>query len=61
MQKTIEDIVGLDLAKANQYTVGQGLDVWFENYAKLKVRPSSPGATLTITSSPTSATSRYAN
>ncbi len=24
-----------------QYTVGEWLDVWFENYAKLKVRPSS--------------------
>ena len=41
LQKAIEDTAGLDLAKAGQYTVGQWLDVWFENYAKLKVRPSS--------------------
>ena len=31
----------VDIAKADQYTVGQWMDVWFENYAKLKVRPSS--------------------
>ena len=41
LQKAIEDTAGLDLAKAGQYTVGQWLDVWYENYAKLKVRPSS--------------------
>ncbi len=27
--------------KAQQYTVGQWLDIWMENYAKLQVRPSS--------------------
>lgn len=41
LKQAIEDTAGLDLAKADQYTVGQWLDVWFENYAKLKVRPSS--------------------
>ena len=41
LKQAIEDTAGLDLAKAGQYTVGQWLDVWFENYAKLKVRPSS--------------------
>ena len=41
LQKAIEDTAGLDLAKAGQYTVGQWLDVWYENYAKLKVCPSS--------------------
>ena len=41
LQKAIEDTAGLDLSKAGQYTVGQWLDIWFENYAKLKVRPSS--------------------
>ena len=41
LQKAIEDTAGLDLAKVGQYTVGQWLDVWFKNYAKLKVRPSS--------------------
>lgn len=34
-------IIGLDVIKAGQYTLGQWMDVWFENYAKLKVRPSS--------------------
>ena len=24
-----------------KYTVGQWMDVWYENYAKIKVRPSS--------------------
>ena len=41
LKQAIEDTAGLDLAKVGQYTVGQWLDVWFENYAKLKVRPSS--------------------
>ena len=31
----------VDAAKSGKYTVGQWLDVWFENYAKVKVRPSS--------------------
>ena len=31
----------MDALKAAQYTVGQWMDVWFENYAKIKVRPSS--------------------
>ena len=31
----------LDLTKAGQYTLGQWMDVWYENYAKIKVRPSS--------------------
>ena len=30
-----------DIVKAGQYTLGQWMDVWFENYAKLKVRLSS--------------------
>lgn len=29
------------MAKSGQYTVGQWMDVWFENHAKIKVRPSS--------------------
>lgn len=29
------------LAKAESYTVGQWMDVWFEYYAKIKVRASS--------------------
>ena len=39
--RAIEDNKGLDIVKASQYTVGQWMDVWFENYAKIKVRPSS--------------------
>jgi integrase len=30
----------MDIVKARQYTVGQWMDVWYENYAKIKVRPS---------------------
>ena len=37
----MEETKGLDIAKAGQYTVAQWMDVWFENYAKVKVRPSS--------------------
>ena len=31
----------IDTVKAEQYTVGQWMDIWFENWAKVKVRPSS--------------------
>lgn len=31
----------LDFSRAGEYTVGQWMDVWFENCAKIKVRPSS--------------------
>ena len=31
----------MDVVKADQYTVGQWLMLWYENYAKVKVRPSS--------------------
>jgi len=41
LARAIEDNKGLDIVKAGQYTVGQWMDVWFENYAKIKVRPSS--------------------
>lgn len=41
LKRAMEETKGLDIAKAGQYTVGQWMDVWFENYAKLKVRPSS--------------------
>ena len=41
LKKAIEETAGLDVVKAGQYTLGQWMDVWFENYAKLKVRPSS--------------------
>lgn len=41
LARAIEDNKGLDIVKAGQYTVGQWMDVWFENYAKIKIRPSS--------------------
>ena len=41
LRRAMEDTRGLDIAKAGQYTVGQWLDIWFDNYAKLKIRPSS--------------------
>ena len=41
LARAIEDNKGLDIVKAGQYTVGQWMDVWYENYSKIKVRPSS--------------------
>ena len=41
LKAAIEEAKGLDAAKAGQYTVGQWMEVWFEHYAKVKVRPSS--------------------
>lgn len=41
LAKAIEESKGLDVAKSGQYTVGQWMDIWFENYAKIRVRPSS--------------------
>ena len=41
LRKAIEEIKGLDVAKAGQYTLGQWMEVWFENVAQVKVRPSS--------------------
>lgn len=36
-----EECRKVDVVKADQYTVGQWLMLWYENYAKVKVRPSS--------------------
>ena len=41
LKKAIEEAKSLDVAKAESYTVGQWMDVWYEYYAKIKVRPSS--------------------
>ena len=41
LKQAIEEAKGLDAGKAGRYTLGQWMDVWFENYAKVKVRPSS--------------------
>ena len=41
LKQAIEKAKGLDAAKVGRYTVGQWMEVWFEHYAKVKVRPSS--------------------
>ncbi len=41
LKAAIKENTLVDVVKNDQYTVGQWLDIWFENYAKLKVRPSS--------------------
>ena len=41
LKQAIENSSQLDFTKTGKYTVGQWMDVWFENYAQLKVRPSS--------------------
>ena len=41
LKQAIEEAKGLDAAKVGRYTVGQWMEVWFEHYAKVKVRPSS--------------------
>lgn len=41
LKTAIENSKDIDFIKSGEYTVGQWMDVWFENCAKLKVRPSS--------------------
>ena len=41
LKAAIEETKNLDVTKAGKYTVGAWMDEWFENYAKVKVRPSS--------------------
>ena len=41
LKQAIEEAKQVDPVKAKQYTVGEWMDVGFENYAKVKVRPSS--------------------
>ena len=41
LKTAIEESSSLDPAKAGQYTVGQWLDTWLEDYAKLSICPSS--------------------
>ena len=41
LKAAIESSADIDVMKAEQYTTGQWMDVWFENCAKIKVRPSS--------------------
>ena len=40
LKKAIEENVGIDYGKAKTYTLGSWLEVWMENYAKVKLRPS---------------------
>ena len=40
LKKAIEENVGIDYGRARTYTVGTWLEVWMENYAKVKLRPS---------------------
>ena len=40
LKKAIEENVGIDYGQAKTYTVGSWLEVWMENYAKIKLRPS---------------------
>ncbi len=41
LKKALADSQRVDLAKQGKYTVGTWMDAWFENVAKIKVRPSS--------------------
>ena len=38
LKKAIEENVGIDYGRAKTYTVGNWLEVWYENYAKIKMR-----------------------
>ena len=40
LKKAIEENVGIDYGRAKNYTVGSWLEIWMENYAKIKLRPS---------------------
>ena len=40
LKKAIEENIGIDYGRAKTYTVGSWLEVWMENYAKIKLRPS---------------------
>lgn len=40
LKQALETAKRLDFTKAGQYNVGQWLELWLEDYAKLKVRPS---------------------
>ena len=41
LKAAIETAKAIDPVKTKKYTVGKWMDEWFENYAKVKVRPSS--------------------
>ena len=41
LKQAIGETQALDVTKVGKYTVGQWMEVWFQDYAKIKVRPSS--------------------
>ena len=41
MKQAVGEAQALDVTKAGKYTVGEWMEVWFQDYAKIKVRPSS--------------------
>ena len=41
LKKALVEAGQVDFTKSGQYTVGTWMDIWFENVAKIKVRPSS--------------------
>ena len=41
LKAAIQEAQTLDFSKAGKYTVGEWMEVWFEDYARIKVRPSS--------------------
>ena len=41
LKKALVEAEQVDFTKSGQYTVGTWMDTWFENVAKIKVRPSS--------------------
>ena len=41
LKTSIEESKSLDITKVGKYTVGAWIDEWFENYAKIKVKPPS--------------------
>lgn len=41
LRKALDDAQRLDYSKTGKYTLGQWMEIWFQNVAKIKVRPSS--------------------
>ncbi len=41
LKQAIGETQALDITKVGKYTVGEWMEVWFQDYAKIKVRPSS--------------------
>ena len=41
LKKAIAENEKIDITKTDKFTVGQWMDIWFEDYCTLKVRPSS--------------------